>query len=397
MQKFLPGGLAEVYKKHKKAIIGGGIFAGVVALLLLFVWFFITPYNHGVERQRQGTFYASENEVKYTAVRAKVLSVDGKRGQVRVEDGVRKDAVIDVRFWQIEPSVGDRVLVDVERGGTVSDAATNFWRIPGIVLLAILFVVLIVVVAGRQGVMSIVGLLVSVGVIAFGLIPAVLNGVSAFWASVASAFVIALVSVVVSHGWRWRTAVSLVSILLVLSLAVLLALLGGWMGHLTGIYDEVSAALAFTAETSIDMRGVLVGGIIIATLGVLDDIITAQTAAIDELHKAQPKLTFTQLFLHGRSIGREHVAALVNTLALAYIGVALPLVLSLVLNFDSTRSIWLLFNSEFIAQEVVRTLVSSMALVLAIPVSTAIAAWAILHKQQIFATLKMSNPNKTEG
>ena len=93
----------------------------------------------------------------------------------------------------------------------------------------------------------------------------------------------------------------------------------------------------------------------------------------------------------------EAAAMLGTGLRTRILRVALPLVLSLVLNFDSTRSIWLLFNSEFIAQEIVRTLVSSMALVLAIPVSTAIAAWAILHKQQIFATLKMSNPNKTEG
>lgn len=374
------------YAAHKKRINWTAGFAAVGLLVWLFVMFFVTPYNHSIDRSE--AFYVSTTELRSTSARATVLNIDGDKGQVRLEDGARKDSILEVTFYQMEPAPGDTVLIDVMRGGEISSGVVEYWRMPGVILLAVLFVLLVVIVAGRQGLMSVAGLVISICVIAFGLIPTVVNGANAFWACIASAFVIAIISIVVAHGWRYRTFVSLCSILLVLTLAILLALFGGWIGYLTGVYDETSANLLYASGPGIDLRGVLVGGIIIATLGVLDDIITAQTAAVDELHKAQPKLTFKQLFAHGRSVGGEHVASLVNTLALAYIGVSLPVVISMVIHFNPTRSIWALLNTEFISQEIIRTLVSSMALVLAIPIATAIASWAILHKAQIIAILK---------
>lgn len=389
MKEFLQGKSGEALRRYKKPLLWLAATTGILALASVLVWFFVSPYDTSIDKTE--SFYVSENAPSRTSARATVVAIEGGKGSVKIEDGARRGLIVDVTFISVRPTPGDRVLVDMDRSGLTNGYATEFWRIPGIALLTFLFILLVVIVGGKQGLMSIVGLATSVLVIAAGLIPAVLNGVNAFWACVAAAFAIAIISVVVAHGWRWRTGVSLLSILFILCVAVGFALLGGWLGHLTGIYDETSSLLA-TTESAIDLRGVLVGGIIIATLGVLDDIVTAQTAAIDELHKAQPKLTFSQLFTHGRSVGREHVASLVNTLALAYIGVSLPIVLSMVLNFDPTRSILLLFNSEFISQEIIRTLVSSMALVIAVPAATAIGAFLILHKNQIFATLKRSKP-----
>lgn len=365
------------------------LWIGILSMVSFFVWiiasYAISPYDRSVEAEE--TFYTPTQVKKTTTARATVISVNGQDGKVRIDEGRRMDTVVEVKFHNLTPRVGDKVLAYIERGGGIDRSVVHYWRVPGLILLGLLFVITIYIVAGRQGLMSIFGLLISVGVIAFGLIPAIIEGVNAFWASVVCAFVIASVSVFVAHGVRWRTFVSLVSILFILSFAITLAILGGWLGYLTGIYDETSSMIHIS-NASIDIRGVLVGGIIIATLGVLDDIVTAQTAAIDELYKAQPSLTFKKLFSHGKSVGREHVVSLVNTLALAYVGVSLPMILAIVINFDNSRSLWLLLNSEFIAQELVRTLVSSMALVVAIPISTAIAAWAILHKKKIFATLK---------
>ena len=126
------------------------------------------------------------------------------------------------------------------------------------------------------------------------------------------------------------------------------------------------------------------GGIIIGALGVLDDITTAQTATIDELSKANHTLSQRELFTRGMSVGKEHVASLINTLALAYAGASLPILLLFYTNTDTPA--WVTVNSEFIAEEIVRTLVGSMALLLAVPISSFLAAHA-------FAFGKHTNSN----
>jgi uncharacterized membrane protein len=120
------------------------------------------------------------------------------------------------------------------------------------------------------------------------------------------------------------------------------------------------------------MRGLLLGGIILGALGVLDDITTAQAAAVDELHRANPSLDARELYRRGLSVGREHITALVNTLFLAYAGASLPLFI--LFTIYNEVPVWVALNSEFVAEEVVRTLVGSMALILAVPITTAAAA-----------------------
>lgn len=368
----------------------------VIAAFFLVVYFgvstFLTPYTR--QHIPDAIFYKSKNADKPTTVRSTVVKVEGEELLVRLEEGPRMDDHVRIKYVQsMDPKPGDRVLIHVLPGGELSQYTTSHWRVPGIIGLAFLFVLLVFSISGRRGAASLVGLAISIGVIALGLIPAVLNGANAFWASVVSAFIIATLAIMTAHGWRWRTVVSLASIFTILGLTVLLAMLGEKMGYLTGIYDETSALLQIR-DMSIDMRGVLIGGIIIATLGVLDDVVTTQTATIDELYKAQPKLTVRKLIRHGLSVGNEHVVALVNTLALAYVGVSLPIILSIVVNMNYNNSLLFLFNSEFIAQEIIRTLVSGMALVAAVPLSTVVAAVLIKHQSEIFAKLKIARRKK---
>jgi uncharacterized membrane protein len=117
----------------------------------------------------------------------------------------------------------------------------------------------------------------------------------------------------------------------------------------------------------------LLGGIIIGALGVLDDITTGQVAAVEEIHSANPKLPFKELYVRGISVGQEHIASLVNTLVLAYVGASFPLFLLLTINNEVP--LWVRFNNEGIAEEVVRTLVGSTALIFAVPIATFLAAF----------------------
>ena len=126
--------------------------------------------------------------------------------------------------------------------------------------------------------------------------------------------------------------------------------------------------------STIDLRGLLLAGIVIGVLGVLDDVTTAQTAAIKEIAHVTGRIGVKPLFKKGLSVGREHIVSLVNTLALAYAGASLPLLLLFSMN-EGVIPVWLVLNGEMIAEEVVRTLVGSTVLVLAVPLSTLLAAW----------------------
>lgn len=122
----------------------------------------------------------------------------------------------------------------------------------------------------------------------------------------------------------------------------------------------------------IQIRGLLLGGIIIGTLGVLDDLSISQSAAIQELRRADPGLAWRAFFRRGMNIGRDHIAATVNTLVLAYVGASLPLLLLFLL---SDQPVVHLISRELVAEEIVRTLVGSLGLITAVPLSTALAAW----------------------
>ena len=183
---------------------------------------------------------------------------------------------------------------------------------------------------------------------------------------------IACTSLYLAHGLNRRTTIALMSTMITLVLSTLLAVAFVHLAKLFGMGAEESVFLQVGTLQQVNLRGLLLGGIIIGALGVLDDITTAQTAAIDELSKANATLGFSELYRAGTSIGREHIASLINTLALAYVGASLPVLLLFSINQEMPW--WVIVNSEFVAEEIVRTLVGSSTLLFAVPISTWIAA-----------------------
>jgi uncharacterized membrane protein len=146
-----------------------------------------------------------------------------------------------------------------------------------------------------------------------------------------------------------------------------------YLAQMFGVGSEDTFYLASVVNSDLDLRGILLAGVIVGMLGVLDDVTVAQAATIDEIKRANPKTKFKQLYSAGMSVGRDHIASLVNTLALAYVGSSLPLFLLLYIN-SSNIPIWVTLNSEFIGQELIRTLSGSIAIILAVPITSLIAA-----------------------
>ncbi|WP_406382664.1 YibE/F family protein [Streptomyces sp. NBC_01618] len=240
-------------------------------------------------------------------------------------------------------------------------------------LLAGIFALVVVAVGRMRGVMALVALAVSFAVLTLFILPAILQGSNPLLVAVIGASAIMLIALYMCHGLTARTSVAVIGTLLSLLLIGLLgSLFIGW-ASLTGNTDDITG-LIHGLYPHIDMSGLLLAGVIIGSLGVLDDVTVTQTSAVWELHQANPTMGVRGLYRAGIRIGRDHIASVVNTLVLAYAGAALPLLLL----FSIARSsVGTVANSELVAEEIVRTLVGSIGLVASVPVTTVLAALVV--------------------
>ena len=247
------------------------------------------------------------------------------------------------------------------------------YRLPPLIYILVGFFLFAVAFGRLKGFTSMLGLAFSILVLSNFIIPNLLAGQNTLLIILTGSFVIALVSIYLAHGISRRTTIALISTFITLGLAAGLATLLVMAGKLFGLGTEEAFYLQALQGTQINLKGLLLGGIIIGTLGVLDDVTTSQVAAVAEIKRADPSLTHKELYKRGLKVGHEHIAALINTLALAYAGASLPLFLLFSLN--KTQPLWVIINSEFVAEEIVRTLVGSIALILAVPIATSLAAY----------------------
>ncbi|MEX0649457.1 MAG: YibE/F family protein [Candidatus Andersenbacteria bacterium] len=266
------------------------------------------------------------------------------------------------------------------------------YRLNLVFILLALFVGLAVIFARWRGVTSLVGLGVSISVLTFYVVPNIVSGENPLVVSLLGSFVIAVVSIYLAHGFSRRTSVAVVSTLITIGIAIVLAMGAVAFLDLSGAGSEEAYFLQTSPIENLNLKGLLLGAIIIGALGVLDDITTAQAAAVDEIRKANPKLSRSELFIRGMSVGREHITSLINTLALAYVGTSLP---ALLLFTVYQRPIWVVANSEGIVEEVVRTLVGSSALMAAVPITTLLAAYLLSGRGGASQTSSSGVPGHT--
>ncbi|MFF0746818.1 YibE/F family protein [Streptomyces sp. NPDC004111] len=252
-------------------------------------------------------------------------------------------------------------------------SVTDVTRKLPLALLAGIFAVAVVLVGRMKGVMALIALVASFAVLTLFILPAILQGSNPLVVAVVGASAIMLIALYACHGLNARTSVAVVGTLVSLLLIGLLgSLFIGW-AFLSGNIDD-NTGLIHSLYPSIDMSGLLLAGVIIGSLGVLDDVTVTQTSAVWELHQADPRMGPRALYRAGIRIGRDHIASVVNTLVLAYAGAALPLLL---LFSIAQSSVGTVANSELVAEEIVRTLVGSIGLVASVPVTTALAALVV--------------------
>jgi len=321
--------------------------------------------------ETQDNDYGFERVVQ--TVRLRVMSGQYEGQEFTLENGILNGRA-DMTLAEGETVVVERLR---KPDGSTDWLIREKYRLPALLWLIILFFIAAIVLGGRTGAFSVIGLAVSILILALFIVPRIVAGQNPLLISSLGAAFIACTSLYLAHGFKKRTTVALISTLITLALSVIVALLFVSAAKLFGMGSEEAVFLQLGPLQVVNLRGLLLGGIVIGALGVLDDITTAQTAAIDELSRANPRYNFQKLYGAGVSIGREHIASLINTLALAYVGASLPLLLLFTINQDTPP--WMILNSEFIAEEIVRTLVGSLTLLLAVPISTFLAAWFFQH------------------
>lgn len=269
-------------------------------------------------------------------------------------------------------AVGDQVIVVRSTGPAGEEYyISEINRLPVLAGIIGIFAFLVILLSGRRGVMAFAGLLLTLMIIVRFMVPQIATGKNPLLVSLVGTMLISVISVLVAHGRSARIYIALASMLATVLMSFGLAGIVIDVAELFGTGSEAAFFLQSAPLGYIDLRGLLLGSMIVGLLGVLDDSTTAQAAAVDEIYAANPTVSWRELYRRGMSVGREHITALVNTLALAYAGASLPLLLLFV---AYPRPWWVTLNSEPMAEELIRTMVGSFGLLVAVPLTTLIAA-----------------------
>ena len=327
----------------------------------------------------------------YQILRVKLLEGEYAGIPMEVDYGKRQIHPEGIRF-----DVGDVILVSLSQGpdGVLNAYFADYVRTPMLGWLALAFALAIVVTGKWKGFRSLLGMAFSLFVIIGYIIPHILIGEDPVRVSIIGSAILLTVTLYLTYGWTLKTHASTLGMFVVLVLTGTLAWFAIQLTRLNGTGSEEALFLMQMSAVTINLRGLMLGGMIIGALGVLDDLVTTQSSAVFELHATDEMLGFRALVARAMRIGQDHVAATVNTLVLAYAGASLPALLMFSLNRGNYLT---LINFEFIAEEVVRTLVGSLGLIAAVPITTVIAAALALYSHRLGEWRHLLGPENSAG
>lgn len=344
---------------------------------------------------------------KISIVKAKVLEVTEKPDniisgtsfpiqnlKVEILEGDKKGSVVSFDNDYVLLEEGDLFYLD----HTIRSDGGEFYsvhdpdRTPVLLFFSLLFVLLVFIFGGIQGLRGLLSLALSLVVIVFVLLPGILKGFSPLLISISVSSVIIILGSYITHGFNKTTSSAVLGMIVTVIVTGIMAYFAVYNSHLTGAADEEAVYLNFNTAGSIDLLGLLMGAIIIGLLGVLYDAAIGQSVAVEELHKVAPHVDRWSIYKRAIRIGREHIGALVDTLAIAYVGASLPLLL---LFYSSNATFLMIINREIFATEIIRILIGSIGLVLAVPITTVLAVYMLIPKTKEVVPEEVLNTEKS--
>ncbi|GAA2295724.1 hypothetical protein GCM10010149_50040 [Nonomuraea roseoviolacea subsp. roseoviolacea] len=263
-----------------------------------------------------------------------------------------------------EETAGDGAAADgAEYQLSDHDRAGALW------LSAVAFALAVIAFGRWRGVTALAGLAITFVLLLAFVIPGILEGEPPMLVAIVGAAAIMLTVLFLTHGFTLTTSMAVLGTLASLTLTGLLAYGAITFAELTGVTDDSSFMLGFS--TRIDTQGLLLASVIIGALGVLDDVTVTQAVTVTELAAADPSYGWRRLYRAGSRVGRAHIASVINTIILAYAGASLPLLLLFSVGAQPLEEV---LTTPVIAQEIIRSVVGTLGLISAVPITTALAA-----------------------
>lgn len=335
--------------------------------------------------------FAQTNSNEYnSATVLKVQSVSEESGYqvnditIKVTSGSLSGKILDVSDTQTNTkspyyyAPGDQILFTYTVGshGTITAYITDFDRRGQLIFLMLLFFALILLVCRKQGIFALIGMSLSVLIVVGFMIPHIDAGGDPFIFSIIAAAIIIPLTYSLAHGIHRKTLVAIFASYITLLVTIILAFIFLAFAHLSTIIPTDEMNYLQQTSSAVDLRDIFLAGFVIGTVAILNDITVSQASIVRSLYYANKTLSIHQLSAHAMSVGRDHIASLVNTLILVYIGINLPLVIT---TFDPSQPVLFDINGQPIALEIIRTFSASIGIVLAVPITTYIAALVYKH------------------
>ncbi len=346
-----------------------------IVLAILFTLSFLPIFTTKIKAQNneQKTYQATVLEIleKKTSTNLNVGEMFQKL-ELRITSKGELDQqkiIVDNIDPRIEYRIGNKLIIYQASENTffIADQV----RTNALFILFIIFICLVLFISKWQGVGSLLGMAFSFLVIIYFILPKIAAGDNPILIAIFGSLMIIPATFYPSHGINGKTTVAIFSTLLALVLTGLLASFFITFTKLTGFSSEEASFLQTMSPGLFNMKGLLLAGIIIGVLGVLDDVTVSQASIVSQLKMANPQLKTTELYKRAMEVGHDHISSMVNTLVLVYTGASLPLLL---LFNNAAKPFAEIVNYEIIADEVVRTLVGSIGLILAVPITTLLAS-----------------------
>jgi uncharacterized membrane protein len=358
-------------------IIGAGIF--LILALLAFIPDVSPSGAHGLVSERAHARIESITPATdQSPPLAVVVFVDGSRA------GQRTEAQVEGPSGQLQLpdyQAGDEVIValDTDPDGNQTTSVIDRWRLPVLEYLVGAFAIVTIIVAGWRGIRALVSLALTLVLAVKLLIPLLLAGWNPVGLAISLGTLITIASLLLTQGFTRATLAAVLGTAIALAATGVLAVITTQAARFTTAQgSEQIVYLQQLAGDRLDLSGLLLAAVIFGGLGVLNDVAISQAATVEELHTVSPSMSRRELYTRTMNVGIAHLAATVNTLVFAYLGAALPLLVLLALQIES---VGLSVNEEIVAVEVVRTIVGSIGILLAVPITTAIACWLAVRSR----------------
>ena len=281
----------------------------------------------------------------------------------------------------ISVNIGEKVVVLWQDLAIPEFRIDSKYRLNSILWAVGLFLLGIIALTRWQGVQSIISLLASLAVLVFFIVPAIAEGQNIMLVSLVGAIVILAISMFIGHGINQSSMISFISASISLGLTVGLAFLFVKYVNLTGFGNEEAFLLRLGPLYTLDLKSLFMAGVIIGTVGILDDVAIVQTTLTEQIHKNNPLLNFKQLYKNSFKVGKEHIVSMVNTLVIIYAGVALPILIFYLHDNPFNVPLWVRLNADSLLEEIARALIGSSVLIITVPLTTLLATYIIIKRK----------------